>query len=312
MPFGDDVLSGLSARPKTLPAKYFYDELGSLLFEAISALPEYYLTRAEAEIFATHADEIVEHAGLERLVELGGGSATKTRYLIEAALRKRAGLSYSSIDISEAALEASSRALRSEYPTLNVRGYRGEYFEGLRRMAAQEGDAGGRTLVLFLGSNIGNFDPPEARRFLKAIRDVLRPGDALLLGTDLKKDRKELEAAYDDELGVTAAFNANILGRINRELGGHFAVRQFRHRAFYNEPDGRVEMHLESLVDQTIRVDALAAQFAFKAGETIHTESSYKFSVEEVEQLARSTGFELELSWFDAQRRFACNLLRAS
>lgn len=312
MPFGDDVLSGLSARPKTLPAKYFYDELGSLLFEAISALPEYYLTRAEAEIFATHADEIVERAGLERLVELGGGSATKTRYLIEAALRKRVALSYSSIDISEAALDASSRALRSEYPTLNVRGYRGEYFEGLRRMAAQEGDAGGRTLVLFLGSNIGNFDPPEARRFLKAIRDVLRPGDALLLGTDLKKDRKDLEAAYDDELGVTAAFNANILGRINRELGGHFAVRQFRHRAFYNEPDGRVEMHLESLVDQTIRVDALAAQFPFKAGETIHTESSYKFSVEEVEQLARSTGFELELSWFDAQRRFACNLLRAS
>jgi L-histidine Nalpha-methyltransferase len=312
MPFGDDVLAGLTARPKTLPPKYFYDELGSRLFEAICALPEYYLTRAEAEIFAAHADEIVGRAGLERLVELGGGSATKTRYLIEAALRYHDGLDYSSIDISEAALEASSRALRAEYPKLRVRGYRGEYFEGLRQLAHDERSANGRTLVLFLGSNIGNFDPPEAQRFLQAIHRVLRPDDALLLGTDLKKDRAVLEAAYDDELGVTAAFDLNILARINRELGGQFSLRQFRHRAVYNEAAGRVEMHLESLVDQMVRIEKLDVSIPFRAGEMIHTESSYKFSLDEIDRLANSAGFDLEHSWFDSARRFACNLLRVT
>ncbi|HXW52155.1 MAG TPA: L-histidine N(alpha)-methyltransferase [Candidatus Acidoferrales bacterium] len=311
MPFGDDVLAGLTARPKTLSPKYFYDELGSALFEAICALPEYYLTRAEAEIFATHADEIVQRAGLDRLVELGGGSATKTRYLIEAALRLHERLGYSSIDISAAALDASSRALQAEYPNLDVRGYQGEYFDGLRQLAAAEDEKGGRTLVLFLGSNIGNFDPPEARRFLQAIRAVVQTGDALLLGTDLKKDAKTLVAAYDDELGVTAAFNTNILGRINRELDGHFLLHQFRHRALYDESAGRIEMHLESLVDQMVRIDALDVHVAFRAKETIHTESSYKFSLQDVRQLARSAGYELETSWLDSQGRFACNLLRA-
>jgi uncharacterized SAM-dependent methyltransferase len=163
-----------------------------------------------------------------------------------------------------------------------------------------------------LGSNIGNFDPPEARRFLQTIRSVLRSGDALLLGTDLKKNRATLEAAYDDELGVTAAFNLNILARINRELGGHFALKQFVHRALYNDVAGRVEMHLESLVDQMVRIDTLDVSIAFRAGELIHTESSYKFSMDEVDKLASSAGFALEHSWFDSERRFACNLLRAS
>ncbi len=310
MPFGDDVLAGLTARPKTLSPKYFYDELGSRLFEAISALPEYYLTRAELEIFSSRADEIVERAAARRLVELGSGSAVKTRYLIEAALRRTETLAYSAIDISAAALESSSKALQSEYPTLRIRSYQGDYFDGLRRLARAESAANGRTLALFLGSNIGNFDPPEAERFLRAIRALLAPGDALLLGTDLKKDPLLLQAAYDDELGVTASFNLNILARINRELGGHFTLRQFRHRAFYNDQASRVEMHLESLVDQMVKIDSLDVNIAFRAGETIHTESSYKFSMNDVERLARAAGFDLERSWSDSENRFACHLLR--
>jgi L-histidine Nalpha-methyltransferase len=308
MPFGDDVRTGLSAHPKTLPAKYFYDDLGSKLFEAISALPEYYLTRAESEIFASHAQAIVERAHPKRLVELGSGSAVKTRYLIEAALHGGTELGYSAIDISAAALESSSKALRAEYPSLVVRSYQGDYFDGLRWLALAEG-ASGPTLVLFLGSNIGNFDPPEAVRFLHAIRNLLTPGDALLLGTDLKKDRSVLEAAYDDELGVTAAFNANILGRINRELGGHFILHQFRHRALYNDRASRIEMHLESLVDQTVNIDDLDLHVALTAGETIHTESSYKFSLDDVARMASESGFALDHSWTDKQRRFASNLL---
>jgi L-histidine Nalpha-methyltransferase len=309
MPFGDDVRSGLVAHPKTLPPKYFYDDLGSKLFEAISALPEYYLTRAESEIFASHAQAIVERARPKRLVELGSGSAIKTRYLIEAALRAGTELGYSAIDIAAAALEASAKALQSEYPRLMVRSYHGDYFEGLRRLALAEG-TGGPTLVLFLGSNIGNFDPPEAVRFLRATRDLLAPGDALLVGTDLKKDPGVLQAAYDDELGVTAAFNANILARINRELGGHFILHQFRHRALYNDRASRIEMHLESLLDQTVNIDELDLEVTLHAGETIHTESSYKFSLDDVARMARESGFMLDHSWTDKQRRFASNLLR--
>jgi L-histidine N-alpha-methyltransferase len=309
MPFADDVRAGLTAHPKTLPPKYFYDELGSRLFEAIAALPEYYLTRAEAEIFAAHATDIVRCAKPRRLIELGSGSATKTRFLINAALREGAALEYDAIDISGAALQQSSKALQAEYPGLRVRSYQGEYFEGLQRLAHGE-DGALATLVLFLGSNIGNFDPSDAERFLRAISAVLRAGDGLLLGTDLRKDRRVLEAAYDDELKVTAAFNKNILVRINRELGGHFVLHRFDHRAFYNERAGRVEMHLESRVAQNVRIDKLDAAVDFAAGETIHTESSYKFTLEQVAALAQRGGLVLERSWTDASGRFASNLLR--
>jgi L-histidine Nalpha-methyltransferase len=315
MPFAEDVRAGLSARPKTLPPKYFYDELGSALFEAICLLPEYYLTRAETEVLTARADEIVARVEPARLIELGSGSAVKTRFVIEAALRRQKHLAYSAIDISHSALAATEQSLQAQYPGLIVRGYQGEYYDGLRALASDDGRVAtsqGRTLALFLGSNIGNFDPPEALRFLRAIRAVLAADDALLLGTDLKKDAAVLEAAYDDAIGLTAAFNLNILARINRELGGHFDVRSFEHNARYDAAAGRVEMHLRSRVSQKVAIDALAMTVAFAQGETIHTESSYKFSRDDVARLANEAGFRLEHAWADAQQRFGCNLLRCS
>jgi L-histidine N-alpha-methyltransferase len=313
MPFADDVRAGLTAHPKTLPPKYFYDELGSALFEAITLLPEYYLTRAETEILSTRADEIIAKVEPTRLVELGSGSAVKTRYLIEAGLRKLHQLEYSAIDISQAVLATTVSALRAQYKGLTVRSYQGEYYEGLRALSqgnSQPHEPGSRALALFLGSNIGNFDPPEALRFMRAIRAVLHEDDALLLGTDLKKDRATLEAAYDDPIGLTAAFNLNILARINRELAGRFNVRTFRHRAQYDESHGRVEMHLVSSVAQVVPIETLSLDVSFTAGETIYTEASYKFSSDDVQRLAHDAGFELQHVWTDVAQRFACNLLR--
>ncbi|MBV8460801.1 MAG: L-histidine N(alpha)-methyltransferase [Candidatus Eremiobacteraeota bacterium] len=312
MPFADDVRAGLTARPKTLPPKYFYDELGSALFEAICLLPEYYLTRAEAEVLTARAAEIVALVEPARLVELGSGTALKTRFLIEAGLT-RGALSYSAIDISETVLLATAKALASQYPALAVRSYQGDYYDGLRQLSAdQPSQSNGRTLALFLGSNIGNFDPPQALRLVRAVRAASRSGDALLLGTDLKKDPAVLEAAYDDAIGLTAAFNRNILGRINRELGGHFDIGRFAHRARYDAEAGRIEMHLESQTDQTVAIDELDLSVRFGRSETIHTESSYKFSRDDVERLARESGFALEQTWTDDAGRFACNLLRCA
>ncbi len=312
MPFAEDVRAGLTAQPKTLPPKYFYDELGSALFEAICLLPEYYLTRAETEILSTHAVDIVAHVDPVRLIELGSGTAVKTRFLIEAGLQCHNHLAYDAIDISQTVLESTARALQAQYPGLRVRSFDGDYYDGLLRLSrvqANETPRGGRTLALFLGSNIGNFDPPEALRFVRAIYDTLSPGDGLLLGTDLKKDRRALEAAYDDSIGLTAAFDLNILARINRELGGEFDLPTFRHRAIYDKAAGRVEMHLASSVDQTVAIESLALRVRFTAGETIHTESSYKFSSEDVDRMAQGTGFTVERMWTDEAKRFACSLL---
>jgi dimethylhistidine N-methyltransferase len=312
MPFDDDVRAGLTAQPKTLPSKYFYDELGSLLFEAITLLPEYYLTRAESQTLGARAGEIIADVQPHRFVELGSGSAVKTRHLIDAGLRRHGVLEYDAIDISSSALAVTTKALQAAYPALTVRGFEGDYYEGLHQLARSKSSSDGRTLALFLGSNIGNFDPPEAQRLLRAIRDVLVARDALLLGTDLKKDTAQLEAAYDDALGVTAAFNLNMLARINRELSGNFDLRSFCHRAAYNEAESRIEMHLESNRDQIISIDGLDLEVSFARGETIHTESAYKFSPEDVSRLAQSSGFTLERSWLDARGQFACNLLRCT
>ncbi|HVF44835.1 MAG TPA: L-histidine N(alpha)-methyltransferase, partial [Pyrinomonadaceae bacterium] len=230
--FAADVRRGLTAPGKFLLPKYFYDDLGSRLFDAICLVPEYYLTRAEADIFARHAAEIVERArdGARRLTlfELGSGSAAKTRRLIDALLAAQARLRYVPVDISTAALEESASALLGDYEGLSVTAYAADYDTALPRLRDNfEDDA--RALVLFLGSNVGNFDRAEARDFLRRVRASLRAGDRLLLGADLKKDAGVLEAAYDDPLGVTAAFNLNLLARINRELGADFSVRDFRH-----------------------------------------------------------------------------------
>ena len=307
--FAADVRAGLSSAPKHLFPKYFYDELGSKLFEAICLLPEYYLTRAENEILARHADEIVRSvAGHKTLLEMGSGSASKTRLIIEAVLRGQGGLRYVPVDISASALETSSRVLLQAYPTLSVTAYAGDYFDGLAALRKEER---GRTLALFLGSNIGNFDPAEARNFLRALRGVLRPGDALLLGADLKKGRDVLEAAYDDALGLTAAFNLNLLARINAELGADFDPRAFRHKAAYNESAGRVELYLVSTREQSVALRALNTVVRFAEGERVHTENSYKYDLEDLSSLAADAGFERTRTWLDRREQFSSNLFMA-
>jgi len=306
----EDVRKGLSAHPKRFLPKYFYDELGSQLFEAICLLPEYYLTRAENEILERYCDDIVASiSGQKTLVEMGSGSASKTRLIIEALLRRQSELLFMPVDISATALESSSRILLQSYPRLKIEAYAADYFAGLAELGKKPRP---RTLALFLGSNISNFDLDEALRFLRALRSVLQKGDALLLGADLKKDPAVLEAAYNDALGVTSAFNLNVLARINRELGGTFDLRAFKHRAFYNEAIGRIEIYIESLADQRVSIEKLDLEIEFAAGELIHTENSYKYDKAGIAQLAVATGFELSHTWLDSQERFSSNLLLAN
>ena len=306
----EDVRNGLTASPKRFLPKYFYDELGSQLFEAICLLPEYYLTRAENEILQTYADEIAASVeGQKTLVEMGSGSASKTRLVIEALLREQKELLFVPVDISATALESSSRILLQSYPPLRIEAYAADYFAGLAELGKTDR---GRTLALFLGSNISNFDQGEAIRFLKAMRSVLHKGDALLLGADLKKDPKILEAAYNDALGVTSAFNLNVLARINRELGGNFQLRAFKHHAFYNEHAGRVEIYIQSLMNQRVRIEKLDLEVEFSIGELIHTENSYKYDPAGIDALATTTGFKRTRTWLDSQERFSSNLLMAA
>ncbi len=305
----EDVRRGLATKPKRFLPKYFYDELGSQLFEAICLLPEYYLTRAENDILKRYADEIVaEVDGEITLIELGSGSASKTRLIIEALLRKQDQLLFMPVDISASALDSSSRILLQSYPRLKIEAYAADYFAGMAELAKTPR---ARTLALFLGSNISNFDPPEALRFLRALRQGLREGDALLLGADLKKDREILEAAYNDALGVTAAFNLNVLARINRELGGDFDLRGFQHHAFYNEEVGRVEIYIESLREQSVSIGELAMAVQFGEGEQIHTENSYKYDLSDIANLAVETGFTRARTWLDQGKQFSSNLLLA-
>jgi L-histidine N-alpha-methyltransferase len=307
--FAEDVRRGLSSNPKQLFPKYLYDSLGSRLFDAICHVDEYYPTRAENEILTRHADEMV--AGIpdcRTLIELGSGSADKTRRIIEALLRHRTELLFIPVDISVSALEKSSRALLAAYPALRIEAYAADYLEGL---AAMQPLPLGPALMLFLGSNIGNFEKAEALSFLQAIRRMLRPGDALLLGADLKKDRATLEAAYNDALGVTRAFIVNELARINRELGGNFDLWAFGLRSVYNEDAGCVEVYLESLRSQSVTISSLAMSVDFAAGEWMHMEHSYKFDVDGLAELGLQSGFRLEKTWFDSERRFSSNLFRA-
>ena len=305
----EDVRRGLSTEPKRFLPKYFYDQLGSQLFEAICLLPEYYLTRAENEILERYSDEIVASVeGEITLIEMGSGSASKTRLIIEALLRKQEELLFIPVDISASALDSSSRILLQSYPQLKIEAYAADYFAGLAELEKTQRD---RILALFLGSNISNFDPDEALKFLRALRQVLSEGDALLLGADLKKDKRILEAAYNDALGVTAAFNLNVLARINRELGGNFDLRAFQHRAFYNEEIGRVEIYIESTREQTVQIAELNMEVKFAEGEQIHTENSYKYDLSDIAKLAAETGFTRARTWLDQKEQFSSNLLLA-
>ena len=302
----DDVRRGLTAPRKFLLPQYFYDALGSALFSAICELPEYYVTRAETEILTSRSEEIVESFSPPvRLVELGSGSGKKTRILIEALLARQPELQYAPVDIDPHVLELSARELTTAYPRLRVTPLVGDFRNPDRNTLA--GDL--RTIVLFLGSTIGNLDIDEAIAMLANLRAALKPGDALFLGADLRKPKPILEAAYDDPLGVTAAFNKNILGRINRELGANFDLATFEHRALWDEERGRIEMHLVSTIAQTVHIDALNLNVEFTAGESIHTENSHKYDAESLRALAARGGFEVAKMWTDSRGWFADLLL---
>jgi L-histidine Nalpha-methyltransferase len=306
--FGRDVTAGLTASPKRLDCRYFYDAEGSALFDAICELPEYYLTRAETAILRGHAGDIAApFPGDVTLVELGSGSAAKTRLLLEALLRNRSQLRYVPIDICRPVLEASAAKLLREFPGLEITAVAAEYHQGLQHLLAETDRP---KLILWLGSNIGNFGQIDAARFLAQVRAAMTVADRLLIGVDLRKDKAILEAAYDDAAGVTAAFNLNLLARINRELDGDFDLRAFQHRAVYDEAAGRIEMYLVSTRAQRVRIGRLGLEIAFAAGEMVHTENSYKYSPAEIADLCAAAELVIEHSYFDAERRFCLCLLR--
>ena len=306
--FAADVRGGLlKDGQKELPSKYLYDSLGSRLFEAICELPEYGLTRADERLLRGHAREIVQRIPGDVIVcELGSGSGKKTRWILEALSRRRHTY-YFPIEISPSALAVCQREL-SDIDSVGIVGLEREYLDGLLEVAARRQD-GQRILVLFLGSTIGNFTPPAGRNFLREIRRMLRPGDALLLGTDLEKPVAQLVEAYDDPLGVTAAFNLNLLARINRELDGGFALDRFEHVARFNSETRSIEMHLRSAQKQTVAIPRAHLSVCFQEGETIWTENSHKYLLEEVNGMAETAGFACEAQWIDQEWPFAESLL---
>jgi L-histidine Nalpha-methyltransferase len=306
--FAADVRAGLSSSgQKTLPSKYLYDAVGSALFDVISVLPEYGLTRADERLLRKHAQELATQVPMPVVVaELGSGRAGKTRWVLEALSRLQPTLYYP-IDVSAAALAVCQRELAA-IPCLTIRAIKGEFLDGLRRVASHRAP-GEHLLVLFLGSTIGNFSHPEAEPFLGELRSILADGDAFLLGTDLLKPVSQLLAAYDDPLGVTAAFNLNLLARINRELDADFDLRRFEHVVYFDETANRVDMHLRSTRRQVVGVQKADLSVAFAPGETIWTESSYKYHPDEVFRMAETAGFRCAAQWVDQQWPFAENLL---
>lgn len=305
--FHEDVVAGLSLPQKSLPPKYFYDAKGSRLFERICRLPEYYPTRSELFLTKKNLGEIARFAGKgSALIEYGSGEGVKTRVLIRA-LRPSV---YIPVDISEEALRRVAARLKREYPRLHVAPIPGDFSRPLKiPFFSKRQNAKDRRVVYFPGSTIGNLTPGEAQAFLRMTRGQVGPKGAMLVGVDLKKDPALLHAAYNDSRGVTAAFNLNILARINRELRADFDLRRWRHYAFYNAALGRIEMHLGSLTKQTVNVGN--HRFTFERGETIHTENSYKYSVKEFQGLAASGGFKALKVWTDSAELFSLHGLAA-
>jgi dimethylhistidine N-methyltransferase len=305
-----DVQLGLGKSPqKELPSKYLYDAIGSALFEIITLLPEYGLTRAEERILLAHADAVVDRLGpIGRIAELGSGSGRKTRLLLQAAARRRP-VTYNPIEISAAALAQCEREL-GDIEAVGIVGLEHEYLNGLREAAAQR-EPGLVMLVLFLGSTIGNFEQPAALDFLAQVRRLLQPGDGLLVGSDLDKPLPQLLAAYDDPLGITAAFNLNLLLRLNRELGADFDLRRFAHEARYNPVARAIEMHIRSCVDQTVQLPGAGISIRLRAGETLWTEISHKYQAGELAAMGQASGFELAGEWADKEWPFAETLLIA-
>jgi L-histidine Nalpha-methyltransferase len=308
--FAADVRDGLTRHgQKELPSKYLYDEVGSALFEVISHLPEYGLTRADERLLRQYSDEIVDRIpGPVSVAELGSGSGKKTRWILEALSRRQQTVYYP-VEISRSALTMCERELK-DIDSVSIVGYEREYLDGLLEVAAQR-RPGQHLFVLFLGSTIGNFDRPCGMNFLASVRQILEPGDSLLLGTDLEKPPDLLLRAYDDSLGVTAAFNLNLLVRINRELDADFNLDHFSHMARINHQARSVEMHLQSRRRQTVNIPAAEIAVEFLEGETIWTESSHKYSAGEIFQFGRDAGFRCEAQWIDEEWPFAENLLIA-
>ncbi|MGW6158315.1 L-histidine N(alpha)-methyltransferase [Streptomyces sp. NPDC055144] len=297
-----DVLSGLTGTPKTLPPKWFYDARGSELFDEITTLPEYYPTRAEREILLARSQEIAEATGARTLVELGSGSSDKTRHLLDDLPDLEA---YVPVDVSESALRGAAEALGAERPGLRIHALIADFTLGLTLP-----DAPGPRLAAFLGGTIGNLLPAERAAFLTAVRALLRPGDMLLLGTDLVKDESVLVAAYDDAAGVTAEFNKNVLGVINRDLGADFDPGAFEHVALWDADNEWIEMRLRSTAAQTVKIPALGLAVDFEDGEEIRTEISAKFREEGVRAELAGAGLRMTHWWTDAQNRFALSLSR--
>ncbi|CAN5590896.1 L-histidine N(alpha)-methyltransferase [soil metagenome] len=311
--------TGLTAPRKTLSPWLFYDEAGSNLFERITELPEYYLTRTERAIFAAHADEIIERAAASTadsapaltLVELGAGTATKTGILLSAAVRQQGSVVYQPVDVSESALAEASENIQNSIPGVTVRCQVADY---TREPLPLDRLPNTRTLALYIGSSIGNFAPTDAIEVLTNLRAQLQPGDKLLLGTDLapgaNKTSEDLLSAYNDAAGTTAAFNLNVLTRLNRDLGANFKVANFRHQACWNPRESRIEMHLEATQSHTVAIPGLP-ELHFSQGETIHTENSYKFTPQAIAALLKSAGFTATQTWNDPQALFAVTLATA-
>jgi len=304
--FADDVRSGLTASPKRLSPRYIYDRRGSLLFEKICGLDEYYLTRAEIQILERYQDEIIDTIqDCESLIELGSGSSVKTQLLLGGILERDKAPTYIPIDISRDMLAQSAAGLLRQFPSLDITALAAEYSDALDHAAVAYD---GPRCVIWLGSSIGNLERADAVAFVSQIRDHLKPHDRLLIGIDLKKDAATLEAAYDDAQNVTARFNTNILRRINRELGGNFKLSKFKYHAKYNADEGRVNMGQISLCRQTVHIEALDLTVAFDKNEFMRTESSMKYSRDDIRQLASQCGLRIYRQWINLDKGYTLNL----
>tara|TARA_Y100000310_G_scaffold119469_1_gene118198 strand:+ start:24 stop:1052 length:1029 start_codon:yes stop_codon:yes gene_type:complete len=304
--FADEISNSLRSNQKSINPKFFYDEKGSHLFEKICTLPEYYLTNAEISILNQLDDKISPHLdGDFRLVELGSGSSTKTRILIQILERLQTYVEYIPIDISRI-LKTSSRILQSDFKRLYITGIIDEYESGLKFLKYYDTK---KNLIIFLGSSFGNFDLEDGSKFLSKINSAMKKDDLFLIGLDLVKDKKILECAYNDSEGITAQFNLNILSRINSELGGNFDLQKFRHHAVYNEDQNKIEMYLRSIDRQIINIPQADLTLNLEKDELIHTENSQKFTISNIKQMSEKAGFEIKDMWYDEKQYFAMILL---
>lgn len=313
--FANEVARGLNDKQKHISPKFFYDKMGSKLFEQICMQPEYYLNRIESQILKNSVDEILKIIGGQEIsvIELGNGNSLKTRILLGPFLAKLKIVSYFPIDVSLKMLKKSIRDLFREYANLQIYGICSDYVSGLVKInefIKLKKKIPNKKFIIFLGSSIGNFDPKDAMDFLHSIARYVQKDDLLLIGIDLEKDKSILDRAYNDKNGITAKFNFNVLARINRELEGEFNISNFEHKSFYNTRKHRIEMHLESKLDQQVRIGAIGKMFNFRKGETIHTENSYKYSLPTLNRLVKKAGLQAIRNFTDSNKQYTLILLK--